>query len=354
MTRPLFKKSIVELEELFRKSRNSPERLRLLAEELTHRHQPRAVSLREEVSKDIEQSSGASPESASVDQTPSAEEKGGSRQGQRKSRTLPRRDTISDSSASQEFVPPDEFTLIQPMGVRPGPSAFRPALKNDLHLPVSSGDSRPRVYCVALAELICEMKRRRVGFQQFVMQDGQRVATEAGNCSYQFEFGEEANIFEGAKVELLIGGRVVSGQLTGILQGCIVITLQEDFGEEIKTCTLRIDNTALLQALHDRLQKIDEGQEPSFRSKFAESVLKNEGRQQSGVPIVEWPWLQSPTTSQSTPPCRIAPTAEHLRIPFVNKTRTSSGNIDSWGVRWLNSGTLRLSRTCNRHGRQGA
>ena len=44
-----------------------------------------------------------------------------------------------------------------------------------------------------------------------MLEDGERLAMEAGGFSYRFEFGEEANIFEGAKVVLVIGGRVVAG-----------------------------------------------------------------------------------------------------------------------------------------------
>jgi hypothetical protein len=167
-----------------------------------------------------------------------------------------------------------------------------------LQLPISPGDSPTKVFRLALAELIREMKRKRAGRQQFTLEDGERLATEAGGFSYQFEFGEEANIFEGAKVELVIGGRVVAGYLTGILQGRIIVTLQEDFGKNITSCILRIDNTALLQALHDRLEKIERGEVPGFRAEFAACVLKNAGAERPSSPLAQWPWKRPPTPNQ--------------------------------------------------------
>ena len=49
MPRPLFKKSIAELEAMFWASQGLPEQLQLMAEELAHRKTPRAVALREQV-----------------------------------------------------------------------------------------------------------------------------------------------------------------------------------------------------------------------------------------------------------------------------------------------------------------
>jgi len=104
------------------------------------------------------------------------------------------------------------------------------------------------------------MLQRYSGHKQFTLEGGEKLPTKTAGFSYQFEFGEEANIFEGAMVELLIEGRRVAGNLTGILQGRIIVTLQEERGKIIASSILRINNTALLQALHDRLEKIERGE----------------------------------------------------------------------------------------------
>ena len=204
-----------------------------------------------------------------------------------------------DQSLHRDYLaPPQEFTLVQPLGVKGRPNAYRPTLQNDVRLTVGPDDSSVKIFCVALFELIREMRRRRIGNQQFTLEDGERLNTDSGGFSYQFEFTEEANLFEGAKVEIIIGGRVVAGHLTALLQGRIIVTLQEDFGSVIQICILRIDATALLQALHDRLQKIERGEVPSFRTDFAENALRNSGKPGSPIPILEWPWKQQPNERQ--------------------------------------------------------
>lgn len=292
MPRPLFRKTTDELEALFQQCRHSPEQLRILAEELAHRERPKAVALRREVEAAL-----AQPQS--VSEVPATVSESGTEPDNKQSRPMRTAPNSTARPASfEQFVPPEQFTLVQPLGTRPRPSAYRPELQNDVRLDISEGDPPVKVFRVALAELIREMKRRRISHQSFSLEDGQRIATEAGGFSYQFEFAEDANIFEGAKVELAVEGRVLTAYLTGILQGCIIITLQENLGEEIPFCVLRIDNTALLQALHDRLEKIENGEVSGFRAEFAACVLRNAGSELPRQIVDRWPWRQTPTANQ--------------------------------------------------------
>jgi hypothetical protein len=87
------------------------------------------------------------------------------------------------------------------------------------------------------------MHSRRLGNKHFTLEGGERLKVESGGFSYQFDFTEEANLFEGAKVELVIGARSINGHLTALLAGRIIVTVQEDFGPLIHMCVLRIDNT---------------------------------------------------------------------------------------------------------------
>lgn len=310
MSRPLFKKSVAELEELFQEWRESPERLRTLKAELDHRTRPKAVRLRERVEALL------AGDSANTDVPPRETQKElmpGVREDvnqERRKRRDARRPSSSPTNTQSYLDPPSEFTIVQPLGTRPRPGAFRPTLKEDLELDISKDDPPVKVFRVALHELIREMRRRKVGRQQFALEDGYRVRTEVGSISYQFEFAEEANVFEGAKVEIVIAGRVVPGQLTALMQARIIITLQEDFGEHISSCTLRIDNTALLQALHDRLAAIDRGATDGFDADLAASVLTNAGDERPRA-RVRWPWPQSPTEKQR----------EFVELAIANKVR---------------------------------
>jgi hypothetical protein len=127
------------------------------------------------------------------------------------------------------------------------------------------------------------MRQRRIGQQSLWLENGVAVVCEAGGCSYQFAFAEQATLFEDAKVDILIGGRTVIGHLTAIreAQDAIIITTQEDFGDGITTYLLRIDATALLQALHDRMENVEKGEVPAFRGGFAARVLNNDNLAES-------------------------------------------------------------------------
>ena len=294
MQRPFFNKTTKELTQLFADCDNSPDILQKIADELAYRRVPSAVELRNKVEAALaraiqparEPELGFQPTSI----LPRAHPDRGS--ATRDTQTQ-RREKAADYA-----TPPMEFTTIQPVGVRNRPNAFRPELQNDVQLDAGPNDAPLKVFCVALLALIREMRARRIGHRQFTLEDGERLKIESGGFSYQFEFTEEANLFENAKVELIIGGRSVSGHVTAILAGRIIVTVQDDFGPLIRTCVLRVDNTTLLQALHDRLQKIESGEVPAFRSEFAGDVLCNAGKPNPPIPIIQWPEGKEPNKPQ--------------------------------------------------------
>ena len=80
------------------------------------------------------------------------------------------------------------------------PTPYRPEMLNDLRLDVSPTDPLVKIYRVALWELIREMKRRKIGHQQFILEDGELVNSEGSGFSYQFEFAEDANLFGAAGI----------------------------------------------------------------------------------------------------------------------------------------------------------
>jgi AAA domain/PLD-like domain len=294
MPRPLFRKTGDELHQLFEKWKNSARQLEVLVDELSRRTRPKAIALRKRVEMALRQLKEASTKHVESDELSLFD---GESEGQPKTSKTDDEAEALDEPRPDYFSPPEKFTLVEPMGVKGRPAAFKPVLDNDVRLAVELNDSSIKLFRAALFELIREMRRRRIGNQQFTLEDGERLKADTG-FSYQFEFTEEANLFEGAKVEIIVGGQVVPGHLTGLLRGRIIVTLQSDFGPTIQICVLRIDATALLQAMHDRLQKIERREVPAFRAEFAENAIRNVGEAKSPVPILHWPWKQNPNNRQ--------------------------------------------------------
>lgn len=295
MPRPLFNKSTKELQQIFANSGHSREILQQLAEELGHRRVPSAADLRKKVEAVLAGHSSFEPTSVEVENKESGASSPSTDPptGRRGRGGAKRREKAADYA-----TPPPEFTRIQSPPIANRPAAFRPILKEEVRLEIESNAPPIKIFRVALAALIREMKVRRIGHRQFALEDGERQSGQSGGFSYRFEFQEEANLFENAKVEIIVGGRAVGGHITGLLPGAIIVTVQEDFGPVIKMCVLRIDNTALLQALHDRLQSIETGEASAFRADFAASVLRNDGKSNAPLEAFTWPFGKSPNVRQ--------------------------------------------------------
>lgn len=281
MPRPFKTKHINELEALYIQKRNEASTLRALLDELQFRSVPRAIALRKKVEDRIRELLADQEAEPTLHPEllfePKLEGDG--------LQSLPNDQSSLEAEAEpsladiEETSDAQDFAQVQPPPVAERPAQFRPQLQRDVHLETLPGDSQVKIFRIAIAALIREMRQRRIGQQSFLLENGVAVSRDAGGCSYQFAFAEQATLFEDAKVDILIGGRTVIGHLTAIreAQGTIVITIQEDFGDRIVSCVLRIDATALLQALHDRLEKIEKGEVPAFRGEFATRVLNNEG-----------------------------------------------------------------------------
>jgi superfamily I DNA and/or RNA helicase/ssDNA-binding Zn-finger/Zn-ribbon topoisomerase 1 len=260
MSRPLFQYSSSQLEDYFVQSKDDLSKINILLDELEFRKTPLSKKLKLKVEQFI---NARTPVIPTNDQAVVA---------------IRASNTTSLAPSFKDRPLPSKFTLIQeqpPLSERPSP--YRPELSEDLSLEVSPSDPLVKYYRIALNELIGEMKRKKRGIKQYSLEDGALIGTEGGGNLYQFTFVEESNLFEGANVELLVGGIPVPGNVIGISQGKIIISVRDDYGPTISTCILRIDNTALIKALHDRLEKIEKGEVSSFRSEQATRVIRNEG-----------------------------------------------------------------------------
>ena len=79
-----------------------------------------------------------------------------------------------------------------------------------------------------------------------------------GDVLYRFPFSDEAELFEEAEVEVQVEGRRVGGTIMSIVTGYLILALEEDIGEEVRSVVLLIDATALLEALKERIEAVKE------------------------------------------------------------------------------------------------
>jgi len=281
--RPYFQSSFKELNELFLRSQNDAMALAALLAELEHRDRAPAISLRRDVLRRLNELNGQGTarenlqpglEGAKDDRSQPNSESGARTAG---SSTTGNAQSRSAPSQDGNLRRPAHLKQMEPLGVTGRPSKYTPRLKTDVDLPITNEMARAARYAVALAALVAEMRRQRQGTRQIALENGERVALDRGHIGYIFSFAEDADLFEDARVELRIGAQTIEGNIASITDGRIIIAVDEDLGEALIRCNLVIDNTALLEALKEKLEKSsEEGRQ--LNVKLADDVVTNTGK----------------------------------------------------------------------------
>lgn len=185
-------------------------------------------------------------------------------------------DAASDDAEERNTVRRDRLGSIRPVGnlpdtpekwVIPPSTKLAPSWKAD--------DPVINRHEAALRALIFELKRKSVGAIQVVVQNGRKTNLEGEGSSYQFPWAGDEDLFEGASVTAIADGVRTTGRLVSLSAQSLIVSLQADVGAEITACTLIIDNTAMLEALADRLKAISDGEDTAFNLKLAEAAIEN-------------------------------------------------------------------------------
>ncbi len=160
--------------------------------------------------------------------------------------------------------------------LRDVPNHWTPPIRRDIELGLSPKAPRLDGFIAALRALVKDMRRKGTGVRTVNLQNGEAIELDGLERGYRFPYDGDAELFEGAKVTISVGGRTCDGSIVSISSQWLIISLEEDFGKVITFCVLRIDNTAMLDALADRLEKTRTG-ETRLNSSIAEEVLENSG-----------------------------------------------------------------------------
>jgi AAA domain/Topoisomerase DNA binding C4 zinc finger/PLD-like domain len=149
--------------------------------------------------------------------------------------------------------------------------------KDEVKLEIRKDAPLVERYEAGVKALVAEMRYKKTAFKQIVLEDGLQVQLDGKENGYQFPYNDDAELFEGAAVIAVVGDTQSEGRIVASPENQIVIALQGDFGPRIAACLVRIDNTAMLEALRGRLEKIAKGEATTFNTKLAESVIFNIG-----------------------------------------------------------------------------
>jgi superfamily I DNA and/or RNA helicase len=302
--RPYFKSSGEQIRQAFDENQNSLEALNLIFAELQERSTPKMKALRTKVEERI---AGLKSGSSDVKRQPSPPNNPPKTCQQQQPKHEQKNlfeevDNQPSSSfkAADSDVPPkpgagsnksadtkktaDEPPRERRMGKmrKPGKLDDVPAkmvfeLKNDFKLELKKDAAIVERYEACLKALVAEMRKQKTAYKQLFLEDGVRMQLDGKENGYQFPYNDDAELFEGAAVVVVIGGSQSEGRIVSFLGKQIIISLKDDFGPRIAACIVKIDNTAMLEALRARLEKIIKGEATSFNTKLAEAVISNIG-----------------------------------------------------------------------------
>jgi len=292
--RPYFRNSFAELLALFENHKHDAIVLEELRLELTHRDRPLAKALAKEVQETITaiHTTGAYKGASSFTPvTPVVEPAPKEVENDEDSEEIPDENSELAEDVLQTTETQSRKTAINSAGrtmipiracgpLRDVPETYIFPREETLKLNIAPGTELHLRYVVAIKAHIDEL--RRFGGSQVVIavREGKRLAFEGGKSGYQFTFNNEAdNIFDGANVLIAVGRRTYPGKVVAVILGekIILVETDEDIGEEIPAAELRIDNTAMLEQLAERLEKIGHADAPSFNRSVAEAAMQNGG-----------------------------------------------------------------------------
>lgn len=162
-----------------------------------------------------------------------------------------------ETEESGDQAKPSQVSRIRsPESALQTPAKWVPERTDTLKQTWTLSDPTPLRFEKALRLLIQDIKRRGAGAQTIALEDGNRLRLDGTEYSYRFAWNGDDELFEGASVEIIVAGRVTPGRIVSIRASELLIEAESDLGPTIKNCVLRIDNTAMLVALADRMAAI--------------------------------------------------------------------------------------------------
>lgn len=280
--RPLFPASGHDLEKLFVDRGYDLETLRLLKDELAHRTKPKMVALRQQVDARLaalqSQRDGTPPKPVRQPATPKLAPPPPAPRPAPPSTPA----TTVHPGGDGEPAPGGGTATIRARGHLAGtPPRMDFQLETDLDIAFDAKAGWAARYQAALTHLIAEVREKGSGVRMISLTDGTLASAEVGSSIYKFPFEGDEDLFEGATVTAQIGGRQAEGNVVSVIAGkSLTVALRDDFGPSIASCILRVDNTAMLEALRTRIEAVGKGDVTGFNTALADALIENAGAPQ--------------------------------------------------------------------------
>jgi hypothetical protein len=277
-SRPYLSHRGQDLVAAFEAGREDPHALEALRAELVHRNTPSMRDLRVKVDQALAAIKKTVTDQPELPLAPDGIPRPDEPTGSSKPRTVRREPP--DPAEGDGIDDPEESIrgmvgTIRPCGAIAGvPSRWTFPDKRDFEIDVDKQATRVEKFAAALRALVKDMRRRGSGMRTVTLEHGEAVALDGRERGYRFPYDGDAELFEGAKVTIAIGSRTCDGRIVSVSSQWLVVSFDEDLGPRIGICVLRIDNTAMIDALADRLDKVRSG-EAKLNLSLADDVLDN-------------------------------------------------------------------------------
>lgn len=197
-------------------------------------------------------------------------------------------DLIGNINISNELFPTISIASIRACGNIPGlPNKPIYDLKEEVKLNISEFASIASVYEQGLQAYIKELRQVKKGTRFVSLENGNLISGITEDYIYQFpfDFEKDSELFDGARIRAIIDGKDVDGHIHAVIERFIVISLEKDCGPNIESCLLKVDNTAMLEALREKIGKIASGEATAFNTRLAENVINNHGEEELAATI---------------------------------------------------------------------
>lgn len=217
---------------------------------------------------------------------------------------------------------PSNARMRSPAAALDTPQKWVPALSQKLQATWQPSDPTPVRYERALRLLIEDIQNSGSGAKTIRMEGGQRIRLTETEHAYRFPWDGNKQLLEGGAVEVRVGDQTATGSILSVNPSEVLISCA-DLGPTIQRCQLRVDNTAILLALADRMALVSKTMgsrtgptgvaETSFNGDLAEGVLRNTGSTELTPVTVPQRLLEGLNSGQ----CSAVQTASSQPISYI-------------------------------------